>query len=73
MVRRGVARGLADDVVARYDAPFPTPESKAGVLAFPEARADRARAPRTNAPLMAIREALARGRSLPSCSSATPT
>jgi haloalkane dehalogenase len=24
------------DVVAAYDAPFPTPESKAGVLAFPE-------------------------------------
>jgi haloalkane dehalogenase len=25
-----------DDVIAAYDAPFPTPESKAGVLAFPE-------------------------------------
>ncbi|MDH5281103.1 MAG: alpha/beta hydrolase, partial [Thermoleophilia bacterium] len=27
---------LADDVVAAYNAPFPTPESKAGALAFPE-------------------------------------
>ena len=27
---------LADDIVEAYNAPFPTPESKAGVLAFPE-------------------------------------
>jgi haloalkane dehalogenase len=27
---------LPDDVVAAYDAPFPTPESKTGVLMFPE-------------------------------------
>jgi haloalkane dehalogenase len=27
---------LAEDVVEAYNAPFPTPESKAGVLAFPE-------------------------------------
>jgi haloalkane dehalogenase len=27
---------LADDVIEAYNAPFPTPESKAGVLAFPE-------------------------------------
>lgn len=27
---------LADEVVEGYNAPFPTPESKAGVLAFPE-------------------------------------
>src|SRR5436190_2225482 len=30
------AHGLAEDVRAAYDAPFPTPESKAGALAFPE-------------------------------------
>ncbi|MBV8258454.1 MAG: alpha/beta fold hydrolase [Actinobacteria bacterium] len=36
LVAAGTARGLADDVRAAYDAPFPTPESKAGVLAFPE-------------------------------------
>ena len=29
-------RSLADEVVEAYNAPFPTPESKAGVLAFPE-------------------------------------
>jgi haloalkane dehalogenase len=28
--------GLADEVVEAYNAPFPVPESKAGVLAFPE-------------------------------------
>ena len=27
---------IDDAVLAGYDAPFPTPESKAGVLAFPE-------------------------------------
>jgi haloalkane dehalogenase len=27
---------LADEVVEAYNAPFPTPESKAGILAFPE-------------------------------------
>jgi haloalkane dehalogenase len=27
---------LADDVVAAYDAPYPTPESKTGLLMFPE-------------------------------------
>jgi haloalkane dehalogenase len=36
LVTAGTARGLADDVRAAYDAPFPTPESKAGALAFPE-------------------------------------
>lgn len=28
--------GLADEVIDAYDAPYPVPESKAGVLAFPE-------------------------------------
>jgi haloalkane dehalogenase len=36
LVRISCVSGLADDVVAGYDAPFPTAESKAGVLAFPE-------------------------------------
>ena len=51
-------RGLSDDVVAAYDAPFPTPESKAGVLAFPEQVPTEPEHPNTK-PLMAIREALA--------------
>jgi haloalkane dehalogenase len=36
LVAAGTAHGLPDDVRAAYDAPFPTPESKAGALAFPE-------------------------------------
>jgi haloalkane dehalogenase len=58
LIRRGVARGLADEVVAAYDAPFPTPESKAGTLAFPEHVPTEPEHPNT-APMMAIRESLA--------------
>ena len=58
LVRQARARGLADEVVAAYDAPFPTPESKAGALAFPEHVPTEPEHPNT-APLMAIREALA--------------
>ena len=36
LVAAGTAQGLTDDVRAAYDAPFPTAESKAGALAFPE-------------------------------------
>ena len=36
LVEAGTADGLSDDVRAAYDSPFPTPESKAGALAFPE-------------------------------------
>jgi len=36
LVEAGTAHGLSDDVRAAYDAPFPTPEAKAGVRAFPE-------------------------------------
>jgi haloalkane dehalogenase len=36
LVEGGTAQGLDDDVRAAYDAAFPTPESKAGALAFPE-------------------------------------
>ncbi|MEJ7875298.1 MAG: haloalkane dehalogenase [Solirubrobacterales bacterium] len=35
LVSGATARGLDEDVVAAYDAPFPTPESKAGARAFP--------------------------------------
>jgi haloalkane dehalogenase len=35
LVRNAVARGMDDAVVAAYDAPFPTKESKAGARAFP--------------------------------------
>jgi len=36
LVQISCVNELADDVVEGYNAPFPTPESKAGVLAFPE-------------------------------------
>lgn len=35
IVRGGCARDPGDEVIAAYDAPFPVPESKAGVRAFP--------------------------------------
>ena len=36
LVAAGTARGLSPEVRAAYDAPFPTPASKAGALAFPD-------------------------------------
>jgi haloalkane dehalogenase len=57
LVEAGTTRGLAHDVRAAYDAPFPTPESKAGALAFPElvpAEPDHPNA----APMNAVRDAL---------------
>ena len=36
LIRISAVTELADEVVDAYNAPFPTPESKAGVLAFPE-------------------------------------
>jgi haloalkane dehalogenase len=36
LVEAGTTNGLSDEVREAYDAPFPTPASKAGVLAFPE-------------------------------------
>ena len=57
LIRTAAVRGLADEVVAAYDAPFPMAESKAGALAFPEQVPTEPEHPNT-APLMAIREAL---------------
>jgi len=36
LVAAGTSQGLSDETRAAYDAPFPTPQSKAGALAFPE-------------------------------------
>ena len=36
LIRISAVSELADEVVEAYNAPFPTPESKAGILAFPE-------------------------------------
>jgi haloalkane dehalogenase len=35
LVSNATARGMDDEVTAAYEAPFPTPESKAGARAFP--------------------------------------
>jgi haloalkane dehalogenase len=59
LVESGTQRGLSDAVRAAYAAPFPTPESKAGVLAFPElvpVEPDHPTAPA----LVPVREGLAR-------------
>jgi haloalkane dehalogenase len=57
LIRTSAVRGLTADVTAAYDAPFPTPESKAGTLAFPELVPTEPEHPNT-APLLAIHEAL---------------
>jgi haloalkane dehalogenase len=57
LIRTSAVRGLGDEVMAAYDAPFPTPESKAGALAFPEHVPTEPDHPNTVA-LMAVREAL---------------
>lgn len=48
---------LPEDVLAAYDAPFPTPESKAGILAFPELVPTELEHPNAR-PLLAVRNAL---------------
>jgi haloalkane dehalogenase len=57
LVEAGTAQGLSDDVRAAYDAPFPTPESKAGPLAFPELVPTEPDHPNT-APMNQVRDAL---------------
>jgi haloalkane dehalogenase len=48
---------LADDVVAAYDAPYPTPESKTGLLMFPELVPDERDHP-SAAAMLEVRERL---------------
>jgi haloalkane dehalogenase len=48
---------LADDVVAGYDAPFPTPESKTGLVMFPELVPDSLEHP-SAAAMLEVREGL---------------
>jgi haloalkane dehalogenase len=57
LVEAGTAQGLTDDVRAAYDAPFPTPESKAAPLAFPEHVPTEPEHPNT-APMNRVRDAL---------------
>ncbi len=57
LVEAGTAQGLDDEVRAAYDAAFPTPESKAGALAFPELVPTEPDHPNT-APMNLVRDAL---------------
>jgi haloalkane dehalogenase len=58
LIRRACVRGLSDELVAAYDAPFPTPESRAGPRTFPELVPTEPDHPNT-APMLAVREAMA--------------
>ena len=57
LVEAGTAQGLTDEVRAAYDSPFPTPESKAGALAFPELVPTAPDHPNA-APMIRVREEL---------------
>ena len=61
LVAAGTAQGLTDDVRAGYDAPFPTAESKAGALAFPELVPTGPNHP-SAAAMLRVRDALRRWR-----------
>jgi haloalkane dehalogenase len=57
LVEAGTAQGLDASVREAYDAAFPTPESKAGALAFPELVPTEPEHPNT-APMNRVRDAL---------------
>ena len=59
LVRVTCVTQLPDEVVAAYDAPFPTPESKTGPLVFPELVPTEIEHP-SAAKMLAVREALTR-------------
>jgi len=59
LIRISCSRGLPDEVEAAYDAPFPTPESKTGVLMFPELVPTEPDHPSAPA-MLAVRDALTR-------------
>ncbi|HEY2543999.1 MAG TPA: alpha/beta fold hydrolase, partial [Gaiellaceae bacterium] len=57
LVESGTVNGLTDEARAAYAEPFPSPESKAGVLAFPELVPAEPDHPNTE-PINRVREAL---------------
>jgi haloalkane dehalogenase len=59
LARASCATELPDEVAAAYDAPFPVPESKAGVVAFPELVPTSPEHP-SAAAMLAVRDALTR-------------
>jgi haloalkane dehalogenase len=58
LIRMSCVNDPGDDVIEAYNAPFPTPESKAGVLAFPELVPTEADHP-SAARMLEVRAALA--------------
>jgi haloalkane dehalogenase len=58
LIRITCVNELSDEAVEGYNAPFPTPESKAGVLAFPELVPTEMEHP-SAAKMMEVRTALA--------------
>ena len=72
LVRISCVQPMGDEVEEAYSAPWPVPESKAGVLAFPDLVPISPEHPDTPAHLR-VRERSAAGRSRRSCSSPTPT
>jgi haloalkane dehalogenase len=59
LIRISCLTDPGDDVIEAYNAPFPTPESKAGVLAFPELVPTEMEHPNA-AKMLEVREALTR-------------
>jgi haloalkane dehalogenase len=57
LIEAGTSQGLSDDVRETYDGFFPTPESKAGALAFPELVPAEPEHPNAG-PMNRVREAL---------------
>jgi len=59
LVRLSLVQPVADEVIAGYDAPFPVPESRVGVVRFPELVATSAEHPSAPA-MLDVRERLRR-------------
>ena len=61
LVRLSLVQPTSDEVIAGYDAPFPVPESRVGIVAVPGARADAPDHP-SAAAMLDVRERAARVR-----------
>jgi haloalkane dehalogenase len=57
LVRKTLVQPVADEVIAAYDAPFPVPESRIGVVRFPELVATSSDHP-SAAAMLSVRERL---------------
>ena len=59
LVRMTLVQPTSDEVIAGYDAPFPVPESRLGIVAFPEQVPTSSEHPNAGA-MLGVREQLAR-------------